>query len=290
MCTIVTKTERGNLREVKLGTSSAATWPTGILRLLDEVRADVDQLLSGGRIERATDLFNNTGLQFDSAHNPMYFTGAFESPIVLVHLNPKLSKLLAEYPYTDFDDYCVKHRAFGFLHWGLDDSYRSQFDLKQVRFLRPFNVIDFVPETEVGHERTNAAMAIDKKLQLELIPYASPTFETAKFSNSILAPHFARILAAIVAYPRKYVVFCGAVFDDLLERSGILTSRTDHRFHLPTKNGSSKNEYQFSKVNFSYEGMKVEAGIARSFAIQGIPMGAYGTACSELYGIDKTLR
>lgn len=61
-------------------------------------------------------------MSFDATCNPMYFTGAFESPIVLVHLNPKLSKLLAKYPYSDFDDYCIKHRAFGFVHWDLDPS------------------------------------------------------------------------------------------------------------------------------------------------------------------------
>jgi hypothetical protein len=74
-----------------------------------------------------------------------------------------------------------------------------------------------------------------------------------------------------------------------LERSGLLTFRKDHRFRLPTKNGISKNQYQFSNVRFSIEGKNVQAGIARSFATQGIPMDAYGTVCYELYGIDGTV-
>ena len=226
-------------------------------------------------------------MKFDATYNPMYFTGEFESPIVLVHLNPKLSQELADHPYSDFNDYCVKHRAFGFFHWGLDPAYYSPFDLKQVRFLRPFDAIDFRPETEAGHLRVNAAMACDQKLQLELIPYVSQTFETAKFSMAVLEPHFARVLAAINAYPRKYVLFCGAIFDDLIEKSGLLTHRKNHRFHLPTKSGRSKNEYQFSNVEISLDGVNVRAGIARSFAIQGLPMDAYGSACSKLYGVDK---
>ena len=227
-------------------------------------------------------------MTFDATYNPMYFAGAFESTIVLVHLNPKLSQELADYPYSDFNDYCVKHRAFGLLHWGLDPSYYSPFDLKQVRFLRPFNVFDFRPETEAGHLRVNAAIVCDQKLQLELIPYASQSFDTAKFSMAILEPHFARVLAAIGAYPRRYVLFCGAVFDDLIEKSGLLTFRKDHRFHLPMKSGQGKIEYKFSNVIFSLNGVNVQAGIARSFAIQGIPMDAYGSACSNLYGVDWT--
>jgi len=277
----------GQLTGKKQRISSKENWPAGITRLLVEARTDVNQLHSHVRIERAIDLSRRTGMSFDATYNPMYFTGAFESPIVLVHLNPKLSELLAKHPYTNFDDYCIRHRAFGFVHWGLDPFYYSAFDLKQVRFIRPFGVIEFRPETEIGHLRTNAAMVCDLKFQLELIPYASPSFETAKFSSDVLESHFARILAAIAAYPRKYVIFCGAVFDDLLERSGYLTFRKDHRFHLAKKGGGQgKPLYQFSNVRFSFEGKSVQAGVARSFAIQGIPMDAYGFECSKLYGMD----
>jgi hypothetical protein len=169
----------------------------------------------------------------------------------------------------------------------MNTSYKSPFDLKQVRFLRPFGTIPFRPDTEEGHARANAAMAIDSKLQLELIPYASRTFETAKFSNDVLEPHFARVLTAISAYRRKYVLFCGAVFDDLIQGSGLLASRKEHRFHVETKKGMSKVEYRFSNVEIALGGVKVKAGIARSFATQGLPMDAYGFACSQLYGIDR---
>jgi hypothetical protein len=148
--------------------STIKDWPAGIAQLLDEARTDVEQLLGHGRIVRADELTRASGMTFDATYNPMYFTGAFESAIVLVHLNPKLSPQLANYPYLDFNEYCEKHRKFGLFHLGMNPSYRSPFDLKQVRFLRPFNEIEFRPDTEVGHSRTNAAMAIDSKLQLEL--------------------------------------------------------------------------------------------------------------------------
>jgi putative transposase len=39
----------------------------------------------------------------------------------------------------------------------------------------------------------------------------------------VLEPHFARVLAAIIAYLRRYVLFCGTVFDVLIDKSGLLT-------------------------------------------------------------------
>jgi hypothetical protein len=277
-----------DLIELPRGRASGKEWPVGIAQLLSEARMDVDQLERNGYVERALELSRETGMHFDASCNPMYFTGAFESPIVLVHLNPKLSEELADYTYSDFEDYFFKHRNFGSLHWESDPGYYSPFDLKQVRFLRAFGVIDFVPKSESGHLRINAAMAIDEKLQLELIPYASHKFETEKFSNDLLRLHISRVLAAIVSYTREYVIFCGAVFDDLLDHSGLLTFRKDHYFHLPTKSGQSKTKYRFSNVQFNYQGINVRAGIARSFAIQGIPMDAYGMACSQLYGTEES--
>lgn len=264
--------------------SDVQNWPVGVVRLLNESRTDVNELLASGRIHRASELAKRTGVPFDSSYFPMYFTGTFESKLVLVHLNPKLSSQLGGPLYANFDAYFNAHRRFGYHHWEMDPSYRSAFDHKQVRFLRPFGAIDFHPETEPGHARANAALAIDKKLQLELIPYASPGFAARDFSIELLQPHFERVLGTIAAFPRDYVIFCGAVFDDLLKLSGRETFRLDHEFPLVTKQGLSKNEYRFSNVAFSYEGVTLRAGIARSFAIQGIPMPAYGAKCHELYG------
>jgi hypothetical protein len=258
-------------------------WPDGITRLLNEVRSDVSELITSGRINRASDLAHRTGVPFDSSCFPMFFTGAFESPLVLVHLNPKLSAQLGGPLYTNFDAYYDQHRRFGFHHWVMDSSYKSPFDHKQMRFLRPFGAIDFVPEIEPVDKRVNLARVIDRKLQLELIPYASPGFAARDFSIDLLQPHFERVLGAIAALPRNYIIFCGAVFDDLLKLSGRETFRLDHHFPLATNLGMSKNEYRFSNVAFNYEGVSLRAGIARSFAIQGIPMSAYGAKCHELY-------
>jgi hypothetical protein len=223
-------------------------WPSGIEQLLGEARADVIDLLAGRAVRRAAVLSEETGLAFAEHSFPMYFTGDFASRLVLVHLNPKLSDRLSEVTYPDFEKFIDAHRRFGYHHWGSDPNYRSAFDHKQVRFLRPFNAIDFVSDSVSGHTRENLIRAIDNKLQLELIPYASPTFSNRDFPSVTLAPHFERVLGVITAYPRDYVIFCDVVFDRLLNVGNMVIAREDHRFHLPTATGTSVNEYRFSNV------------------------------------------
>jgi hypothetical protein len=257
--------------------------PPSVSHLIEEARADFDELLVNGRLSRAAQLMERTGVEFDPTYCPMYFTGAFEARVVLIHLNPKLSARLGGARYTDFEAYLDAHRRFGYHHWGSDPNYRSAFDQKQVRFLRPFSVIDFVPETDRASKRNNAALAIDAKLQLELVPYGSPTFPTQLFAADLLRPHFDRVLGVVLAYPRNYVLFCGAVFDDLLDRAGVVVSRDEHRFRLATRAGTSRNEYRFSNVVIDHRGHRIHAGVARSFAVQGLPMSDYGRKCHELY-------
>jgi hypothetical protein len=81
-------------------------------------------------------------------------------------------------------------------------------------------VIDFLDDSDPRHDRTNPARAIDQKLQLELIPYASADFPTQKLLKVNLSAHFERVLDVITDFPREYVLFCGAVFDELLKCSG----------------------------------------------------------------------
>ena len=252
--------------------------------LLNQAELDVDEVLAGGEVSRAVELGKSTGLTFQTRQFPMYFTGDFAAPLVLVHLNPKFSKQMDHPEFRNFAEYVDNHRRFGHLHWEMDPRYKGQFDQKQVRFLKPFDVIDFLDESDPRHKRTNPARVIDQKLQLELVPYASPDFPTHRFSLEDLRPHFERVLGVIAAFPRDYVLFCGAVFDDLLDRSDLNINRDPHQFHLPIKSGDmSKGKYHFSNVSIPYEGSTIHAGVARSFATMGLPMHAYGVKCHELY-------
>jgi hypothetical protein len=263
---------------------TTSAFPAGVKRLLDEAQADVSEVLAHRPVSRAVAFSETIGIRFESKQFPMYFTGAFDAPIVLVHLNPKLSTRMEDQGFTTFEEYIDGHRRFGQLHWENDATYRSAFDRKQVRFLRPFGVIDFLDDTDPPRSRINPARAIDQKLQLELIPYATPDFPTSRFTVRDLSPHFRRVLDVITAYPRQYVLFCGAVFEKLLEQSGYEMEWDHHAFRLPlVAGGMSKSPYHFSNVSINYGGGRVRAGVARSFAIPGIPMSHYGERCHQFY-------
>lgn len=64
----------------------------------------------------------------------------------------------------------------------------------------------------------NLERIIDQKLQVELVPYGSSAFDTGKFPPQVLRPHWKRVLRLIAAYPRDYVLFCGAVFEPLVRK------------------------------------------------------------------------
>ena len=57
-------------------------------------------------MSRAADLAERSGVDLDPTYFPMYFTGAFEARIVLVHLNPRLSQRLTGPRYADFEAVC----------------------------------------------------------------------------------------------------------------------------------------------------------------------------------------
>jgi hypothetical protein len=267
---------------------SELKFPAGVQRLLDEARIDVTEVLHHLPVSRATTMTEDTRIKFETKQFPMYFTSAFEAPLVLVHLNPKLSPRMNDQKFRTFDEYLDDHRRFGHLHWEHDPKYRSAFDRKQVRFLKHFGVIEFLDDSDPPSSSTNPARAIDCKLQLELVPYATPDFPTSRFSVEDLRPHFQRVLDVIAAYDRKYVLFCGAVFEKLLNQSGYELEWDHHDFHLPlVAGGMSKNPYHFSNVLIDYSGEPVRAAVARSFAIPGIPMSHYGQRCHQLYDAWK---
>jgi hypothetical protein len=176
------------------------------------VRADVEEFIATGRMHKAVELSAATGQHFNWSEYPLFFVGDPTARLVMVHLNPKQRNSNAatyqgRYNLASFEEYWEAHRHFGERNYGRMSwrSHRSQFDLKQIRFLRPFGVIDFTDDVFANLERV-----IDHKLQLEVIPYGSDTFSTSGFTPMVLRPHWDRVLGLIAAYPREYVLFCAA--------------------------------------------------------------------------------
>ena len=122
---------------------------------------------------------------------------------------------------------------------------------------------------------------IDQKLQLELIPYESQSFSSAGLTKEVLRPHFERLIKVITAHPRDYVIFCGRVFEQLLPSDAIVE---DHSFRLRKKDGTlERAASRFSVLQLPANGKAITAGLAQSWARQGIPMTSYAEKIVELY-------
>jgi hypothetical protein len=121
---------------------------------------------------------------------------------------------------------------------------------------------------------------VDNKLQLELVPYASASFSTRGFTPEVLAPHLGRILSTIVTARRCYVLFYGAVFTPLLSQ---YVTRW-HEFRLRKQDGTlERQRSSFANLLLPYQGGYVRAGLAQSWARQGIPMTAYAEQIRSRY-------
>jgi hypothetical protein len=257
--------------------------------LMSEMRRDVGELIEAGSMRRARELADATGEHFNHNRPPLYFTGDVDAPLVLVHLNPKQpnatsGRPAASAPFETFEDYFDVCRHFGARRYGPDSSrrHKSPFDHKQIRFLKPFELIDFVEEEGSDDRLRNLELAIDGKLQLELIPYGSNSFSGRGLTQELLQPHYDRLMSVITARRRAYVIFCGGVFERLMKPYVI---GSPHRFRLRKSDGSStRSEYRFANVRLPYRGQEIAAGIAYSWAQQGIPMCQYGEAIRERYG------
>lgn len=156
---------------------------------------------------------------------------------------------------------------------GSTGEHKSQFDYKQVRFLRPVEVIDFTEGKTLADRRENLRRVIDDKLQLELVPYGSSDFSGRRFPSQLLRPHFERVMGVIAAHPRQYVIFCGSIFAKLLPSGAV---GDEHAFDLTKKDGSeARQRSRFANLRIPWRGHTIAAGLAHSWAKKGIPMDAY---------------
>jgi hypothetical protein len=260
--------------------------PAAIESVLEEIRADIEELHSTRQLSRARDLSKTTDVHFNHNTYPLYFTGDLLSRLVFVHPNPQESQNDAPeyeggFEYENFDEYLERARRSGHYRWELGREYPSPMDYKQMRFVKQWGVIDFEEADTPDDQLTNLIRSVDLKLQLELIPYGSPRFPTEGLPAEVVAPHYERLMRVITACPRDYVVLLGGVFDALFEP--YIVDREDHTFRLPTSTGTSRVEYRFSNLLLEFDGGTVPAGLAPHFASPGIPMDAYGQTCHELY-------
>lgn len=257
---------------------------------LDEIRTDIDELLRRRVLSKALDLSAKTGQHFNHNEFPLYFTGDLDASFVLVHLNPKQAnkpepRLEGSLRFGSFEEYVDWHRHFGARSYGQGTArnHRSPFDRKQIRFLRPFGTIDFVDERTREDRFLNLERVVDDKLQLELIPYGSESFSTRGFTEDVLRPHYERLIRVIATRTRRYVIFCGRVFEALFGEYVV----DQHEFQLRKKDGTlERQRSRYANLELPYDGGSIRAGLAYSWAKHGIPMSSYAEEIRERYKGD----
>ena len=231
----------------------------------------------------AVQLNEKIGEKYFDVSAPHYFTGDLNAKAVLIHLNPKRNTESwgKRCGYKTFSEYWDYYSNFGKNEYGIESERKSKsnFDSKQVRFLKPFNVLPF----KNGDDFYNLEIAIDKKLQLELIPYGSPNFNYSKVGVENIKPFINNLLDLLLSSERDLVIFCGRVFDIALLNYAI--KRKVYEFRLMKKDGElTKNNYSLINLQLSHKGKTLNVGIAPQYAQQGCPVSRYAEKINEYYG------
>jgi len=235
-----------------------------------------------GFCQEAVDLNAKIGEDYFDMASPGLFAGDIHAKLVLVHLNPKRNKehWNKKCMYSSFNEYLEEHVHFGNKAYGkhVQEKNKSRFDMKQVRFLKPFEILPFN-----GEKCHDLEVALDQKLQLELVPLGSPNFDYHKIGVKNLKPFVTRMIDLLLEDEREYIIFCGRVFKEVLQE--FIIEERIHSFKLIKNDGKeTKSAFEVINIKLEYNNSKITACIAPQFAKQGYPVGEYGKKVKELYG------
>ena len=155
------------------------------------IQSNFNEWKEQGKCSQAIGLNKKIGGEYFCESNPHFFTGDLNADLVLVHLNPKRNKnnttkkFDIEKPKFDtFEAYFDYFRYFGKNNYGEQSArtHKSPFDKKQIRFLKPLNILPFT-----GNDiYRDLEIVIDNKLQIELIPFCSDNFNLMKLALKTL--------------------------------------------------------------------------------------------------------
>ncbi|MEI6697248.1 MAG: hypothetical protein WCO13_14435 [Bacteroidota bacterium] len=253
------------------------------MEYLEIIKQNYDQWSFNGCCEEAVLLNNKIGKPYFDTASPHFFTGDLKAELVLVHLNPKRSKdsFGCKNKYISFEHYLEHFVTFGKKSYGIASSrtHKSPFDHKQVRFLKPFDLLPF----RDGDKYYNLEIVVDKKLQIELVPFGSPDFNYSLIGTKNIKPFIERIINLLLSCERKYIIFCGKVFVELLQP--YILKQKIHTFKLNKINGNlTIDNFEVICVQIIYNEKTINAAIAPQFAKQGYPVFQYGEMIKNLYG------
>ena len=276
--------------------------------MLQDLKVDLQSLWDNNYIVAASVLNTALGQEYFHANKePMYFTGNLSAKTILVMLNPG-SGNTSNRPYSFFGDKYVyktvdefyEGNLSGCKNYGKNDFERlDNFDTKQAAFLHDFKDLGFeIPNSFWTKDDLTKKIAkrevLMGKLQLELIPYCSVSFnglmdneKKATINYRHIEAHLLRVLDTLIEYERTNILFCSSQFHSLFlaaNKSSLLKGKISFSELKEIK--PSNLSLRFSKIQIEYKGKIIKAGIVHSFASQALPnafatMAEYGKFCYE---------
>jgi len=297
---------------------------------LDErIEKDLTELYNNGEIVNAHDLSINmfgTHDGFSAYGKPGHFAGKRNAITVMVMLNPGKDVALANNPIKTHNLLCdlgiitktckefirtYKEASANYGKLDYDkannpDKYNEKycldnFDIKQAAFLKQWKDCEVdIPNPFPTKDDKNGRQIVKRdvlmqKLQLELVPYASRTFEVGKEKLRLLFPFVETIFDEIFREKRTYVVFCSDYFDKLFREYD-----DDEKYHGSIEFGekvmedisSNEDNKKFSSyctpIKVTYKDKSQIAVIAHTFPNQALPnayglMEKYGEFCYKVF-------
>jgi len=258
--------------------------------------------------------------RFSTKGKPGYYTGDRNAKTVIVSLNPGIESNEADRVYKNiilpsnkwhpnqtqrwngFSDYYDLFMDLSNKAGNYDIGRLDYFDLKPAAFLKdwPNSGINIPKDFPVNKDKDTyfetKAAAMNGKLQLELIPYASQTFSIKKGANyGLLFPYLDIIFDEIISKDREYVIFAAGVFEDIFKAYNqaygnvIDLSNPVQKTTGPLKN-DGRIKGRCKVIRITYNGNCFKAIIAHSYASHALHyalpvMKDYGSFC---YSVFKT--
>lgn len=261
-------------------------------KFLEDIKEEYDRFENDGISKDAIELGEKIGQHLNCNCYPHYFTGNLRAKLVFVQLMPKQDntdshEFGGDRRFKSFEEYINFFENYGEIQYRDKESkFKSTFDTRQLLFLKQFGIIDFIEDNgSYQKNRENLARSIDRKLQLELVPYGSNNFEVKKKNANYLKEYIDRILGVITEVNREYIIFCGGIFKTLLK--DYIVREEKHGFKLKKLDGSEiKSNCNYYNITIKFNGEEIKAGIAPTYAMQcinGILMEQYGQKCKEFY-------
>ena len=235
-----------------------------------------------GFCQDAVDLNAKIGEDYFDTSTPHFFTGNVHAELVVVHLNPKRDETDwgAKCDYSDFDTYWDSYERFGYYKYGKESKPKSRggFDAKQLVFLKPFGILPIT-----GDKYSDLETSIDRKLQLELVPFGSPNFKYREIGIDNLKPFIASMIDLLASRKRKYIIFCGVVFKHILKDYVIEEKR--HSFKLKKLDGTeTKTAWEAINIKLKHNNSVITACVATHYAKRVNLDTQYGERVWGVYG------